>query len=540
MATELIPLKPNQHTVTFVPKTTTDLPFFNLTYNKHNTPTEIKYEGKDEAGNPIHWEVFHNTSERIGYAGVLAHEVWYLLIKPAIDASRKADGTIPQIIQLGGIREALRMIGWTAGGHEAKELIKVLSQISFAGCVADLWFPTGETDEEGKQKYLQVKGRFSRLSVYAIGEQHLTQEELEQAAFDFDLEDKLYIQLNPLEVRLQQLQSEQQRLIDNEYMFSVKPIARRWYELLAGKVYGTVKHNAPFFEINYSWYLKHHHNLKRYYERYRVVQQMNRVVEDHLATGFLKKVEYRKTVNEGKEIDFIIRYFTGDTALDSINKIKGYLLNKERKKRETPLPVKKANIIPEIVREAKKRTQLPFLENNAEEAANLSPDAVSDEETKTNLPDTMTAEHRQAFQKLHVEYQITHEKAVALVTNHLPETLRQLEAFPFREIEAKNKAGFLIQAIEQKYSLPDAYLERLEREAAKKAKEEYEEQIRLESEAFLAEQERLISGCSFCDEKGHRTIKMRDNPTYQAFHSCTHDEDIESELEDYFPKKRNH
>ncbi len=105
MATELIPLKPDQHKITFVPKTTTDLPFFNLTCRKKDVPKEIEYEGVDEAGHPIYWRVEYNTNKRTGAPGVEAHEVWYLLIKPAIDATRKTDGSISQIIQLGGMRE---------------------------------------------------------------------------------------------------------------------------------------------------------------------------------------------------------------------------------------------------------------------------------------------------------------------------------------------------------------------------------------------------------------------------------------------------
>lgn len=529
MATELLPLKPNQHTVTFVPKVTTDLPFFNLTYNKRNTPTEIKFEGKDDAGNPMRWEVYHNTSENIGYAGVLAHEVWYLLIKPAIDASRMTSGEIPQIIQLGGIRECLRMIGWTAGGHEAKELIKVLSQIAFAGVVADLWFPTGEFDTTGKQKFLQVKGRFSRLSVYAIGEHHLTQEEVEQANFEFDLEDKLYIQLNSLEARLQQLQTQQQKLIDNEYMFSVKPIARRWYELLAGKVYGTVNHNAPFFEIKYSWYIKHHHTLKRYYARFRVVQQMNRAVEDHLATGFLSKVEYRQTKEPEGELDFTIRYYVGQGARDSINRIKGYLLNKERKKSDLPPKVKKAHITPKIVEEAQKRTDTT---NGAETPVTdeiLKPESILQSREDLALLDTVTDAHREAVKTLFLVYGISFKKAYKLVTEKFDECQRQITAMPFREIEMKSKPGFLIKAIENSYSLPESYFDHLNKKQIEKEKAEQKEKDLI----WQKEREVLIAACRLCDEKGNRSIKHPESPKYQATKSCTHDEAIEAKFEDW-------
>ena len=185
MAVELIPLTPEQHALTFVPKLSTELPFFNLTSKRKDIPKVIKYQGKDTAGRPIRWEVYQDTSKEIGAPAVEAHEVWYLLVKPSIDSQRLPNGRIPEIIPLGGMRECLRKVGWTTGGHQAHELIKALTQISFAGCVADLWLPTGERDQEGKERFLQIKGRFSRMSVYAIGEHHLTEEELAQKQIRF-------------------------------------------------------------------------------------------------------------------------------------------------------------------------------------------------------------------------------------------------------------------------------------------------------------------------------------------------------------------
>ena len=61
----------------------------------------------------------------------------------------------------------------------------------------------------------------------------MTDEELVQKSFDFDLEDVLYIRLDPLEAKLQQLQD--RRILDNQYLFSVNPAGRRWYELMAAK-----------------------------------------------------------------------------------------------------------------------------------------------------------------------------------------------------------------------------------------------------------------------------------------------------------------
>ena len=531
MATELIPLKPEQHKITFVPKTTTDLPFFNLTYRKKEIPKAIKYEGIDEAGHPIRWEVYHNANSEIGHAGVEAHEVWYLLIKPAIDASRKEDGSIPPIIQLGGMRECLRMVGWTAGGHQAKELIKSLTQIAFAGCVADLWFPTGETDAEGKQKYLQIKSRFSRLSVYAIGEHHLTEDDLKQVAFDFDLEDKLYIRLDPIEVRLQQLQSNQQRLIDNEYMFSIKPIARRWYELLAGKIYGTLKHNAPYFEIRYSWYIKHHHTLKKFHQRFRIVEQMNRVVQEHLDSGFLKRVEYRRVKEPDQEEDFVIRYFVGSAARESINRIQGVILN--RRKRETigEVSVKEsakdetAKIDDLRAQKTETGSEVPPRQKKAKAAANSSSgkEPASGEESVfaiTTLETNLLGDQKQLFGRLIQDFSITETKAYEIVNKYpLDRINNQIEALYYREETVKsNKAGFLIRAIEENYSFPESYHAELEsREAREKE----------------LNRQKQIDACQICDERGWRNVKGEREVFGGLMHQCTHDPEIESQFEDY-------
>ncbi len=115
MAIELLPLKPEQHSITFVPRLSLELPFFNLTSRRKDIPKVIKYQGRDGAGRPIRWEVYQDTSKEIGAPAVEAHEVWYLLVKPSIDSQRLPDGTMPEIIALGGIRECLpesRLDGW--------------------------------------------------------------------------------------------------------------------------------------------------------------------------------------------------------------------------------------------------------------------------------------------------------------------------------------------------------------------------------------------------------------------------------------------
>lgn len=538
MAAELLPLKSDQHKVTFVPKTTTDLPFFNLTYRRKDIPKAVKYEGIDPAGHPISWQVFHNTNEEVGPAGVEAHEVWYLLIKPAIDSCRNSDGTIPQIIPLGGMRYCLRMAGWSEGGHQARELIKCLTQISFAGCVADLWFPTGEIDDEGKEKFLQIKSRFSRMSVYAIGEHHLTEDELKDQQFEFDLEDQLYIRLDPIEVQMQQLQAQQHRLIDNQYMFSVKPIARRWYELLTGKIYGTLKYKAPFFEIRYSWYIKHHHTLKKFNKLKRVTEQMNRVVQDHLDSGFVTRVEYRKVKEPDQELDFSIRYFVGTAAKESINRIQDHISSRRKKELDICVSVKESQCAEiaavsefpvedgiDVPLEVKVISRVPIFDASAK-----LEDRGTVTMALTTLETHLLAKQRELFVSLTSDFEITELKAYELIKKVPTDRIDlQIKAFEWRTTGITNKAGFLINAIEQNYALPDKFRDQLraiEVEKEQAARREREEELR-------QRQEILIAGCAICDQKGNRNIKLPEDNNYKAVHRCSHDPAVESEFEDW-------
>ena len=488
MAFELLPLKPEQHTITFVPRLSLELPFFNLTARRKDIPKVIKYAGRDDSGRPIRWEVYQDTSDEIGAPAVEAHEVWYLLVKPSIDSQRRPDGSIPDIIPLGGIRECLRKVGWTAGGFQARELIKALTQIAFAGCVADLWVPTGEHDPEGKEKFLQIKGRFSRMSVYAIGEHHLTEEELAQSKFEFDLEDVLYIRLDPLEAKLQQLQD--RRILDNQYLFSLSPSGRRWYELMAAKIFGVVKNKGLFCEIRYSWYTQHHHTLKRYVEHKRVRFQMDRVIKDHIESGYIARVEYRAIKEPGQETDYIIRYYPGPAAGHSIDRIQAHI----QRKRRTPQRL--------IGRPASRTT---------EPVEPGQPATATAQQTALSL---ITARDIHLISRLLFGFKIALPKAYELTLTQKESVALQLEVWPLRNIKARNRAGWMIQAIENNYEPPTVVTQRTEQKSLP---------------AKLTDAQRLaILNCQLCDERGMRQLETSHGN--HKVRRCTHDPVIEAEL----------
>jgi len=480
---ELIPLNSDQHVITFVPRLITELPFFNLTGYQKNLPSVIKFAGLDDAGHPINWEVYQNTNKEIGAPRADAHRVWYQLVKPAAGQNRRVDGTIPEIVPLGKIRECLRRVGWTAGGHQERKLIRCLNQIGAAWCVADLWIPTRANDEHGKPKFVQVKGRFSRLSVYAIGERHVTEEDLVNISFDFELDDILYIKLDPLEARLQQ--GSDQRVYDNQYWFSVDPAARRWYELMAPKIFGTVKNKASFCEVTYSWYVQHHHTLKRFYERRRVVEQMNRLVKDHLETRYLSSVEYRAVKEPDKEIDYVIRYYPGEGAGESIARIQGHLHER---------------------RALTRKTQSPRRYNRNQD--------VSERYNELALLTQRDAENQRLILELFLRFGIALYKSLELVTRRQEAVIKQLEYWPYRNVSIKDGlAGWMIAAIQRDYTAPPAFAETIRQSAQ-----------------ATATQKRIadVASCKLCDERGVIRIQSTESQGQITVRVCTHDPQTEA------------
>jgi hypothetical protein len=494
MGVELIPIKAGQHSVVLVPRATTDLPFFYLTKQKTSLSQNIDYQGVDTFGRPMRWQVFPNTNPIIGAPGIDAHQAWMRLVKPSFDERLNQEGTV-EIVPLGRVRECLRAVGWGQGGWEARRLLKALHQISAASCIADLWIPTTELDANGNPIFKRINATFSKLTIYAIGATHVTEEQLKSGNFNFafDLEDTLYVQLHAVEAQIQK--SQPQKYIDNQYLFSVKPAARRWYELMAGKIFGVVKNKGQYCEIRYSWYVKHHHTLKRHVQHKFVTKQMNEVAKDHLAIGYISKVEYRAIKEPDTEVDYIIRYYPGEGAKESIARIQGHIYRK---------------------RNQKQLTQEKSAANEVSRIDELQTEQGSETEQK---PETITlslltmqdAENEQLVTQLVTKFGVVAQKAFELVKSKRESVALQLEIFPHRNLKPENPAGWIIKAIETNFSAPDNYRTAKEKQIAQE---------------LARAREEVLAACPFCQElKGFVHVEK---DGYRAVRKCTHNPAIEA------------
>jgi len=484
MTQSLVPLKPKQHPVTNLPKFTTEFPFFYLTKQKDALEININFEGTDSAGRPIRWKVTPNRDKEIGAPSIKAHEVWVKLIKPGIDEARKQNGgELPAIIPLGSVRECLRVLGWGIGGWEHERFLQCIRQMCFAACDADFWLPTTETDDSGKPLLRRIKGSFSRMTLYAIGSTHVTQEELQSGkfSFDFDLEDTVYIQLHPIEVEIQRYQL--QRPVDNEYLFSVSPAARRWYELLQSSFFGVTNNRGPgFCDVRYSWYIERHHTLTRQSERWQVAKQMNKLIKDHKAFGYVSRVEYLEAREPDGGVDFIIRYWPGDGAKESTKRIRRR--RSGRKQLELPLPT---------IEESRRLPQ----------AATATP-AV--------LPIELTPE-QEIFLSALTAKGVTETEARRLVTHRLEACRLKIPALEhLPETQGKTNRGGNVRVFIERddWQLPPSYLE-----AKAKAEEATKSHARRDR----------IAACPLCDASGFRMVT--DGKTTAA-KKCSHDAQIEA------------
>jgi len=442
---------------------------FTQTVDGNRVEAQVKILGNVEYGMPI-----------------TADQDKYLAFQKIIERVKRERGTVSNPIAF-TTAELVKLLGKSRAGHHYKEVEEWLKVMK--GTVIE---SQGAVWIAGKKRFAtDVFSLFDRIK--QIGD------ELD----DGGVADKNYVWLSSWYLEnlnahyLLPIDFETYKQLKNHVAKALVPLLQIW--LYASREQGS-------FEKRYSE-LCQTLNIAEYNYVSKIKEKLAPSFDELVEYGYLDSWKIEKTSDE-KDFKIIFKHgwkFYSDRKQSRLS-------SKKNAAKNEPLQDAKASRRPKVPTKGEKGA----VSENFASSEVLAGEPNSD--VRGKLPTMMTAGHLEAIQKLHIEYQIAYEKAVELVTKHFSETVRQLESFPFREKPPKNKAGFLIEAIEQKYSLPEAY----------------DEHLRTAEERKIQETRRAkIEACSLCNESGWRNIKNEQDTFYGVMHQCTHDPEIESTLEEH-------
>lgn len=356
--------------------------------SKGKEPLEIQFTKRDQRGKVTTiWKV--SPSRDYGEPGILAYRIDTLIINRLIDQARP---DVPEVIRLGSLRDICEQLGITEGKN-TKLIKEALYQNAFAGITAKL-----EYNGRDKQRRTFEFGS-TRYSVVFTGER----------LPDGRRADAVYVILNPLFREV--LRYANTRPLDYNYLRSLKPSTQRLYELIAPQVFAAIKRGNGRAKYYYSDFCKYA-PLTRFFEWDQVRPQMHRIHKEHLASGYVSKVDFEVTRDEQDRIDWVMLYTPGKRAYAEFE-----AFNRDR----------------EDCDRAPERS-VPRL---------LTPSEGDLNEKERSLFDQLR------------EHGVREDLAYRLVTDDQSEVEKQLDAFPNRRLDGiDNPAGLLIASIRNKYPVP--------------------------------------------------------------------------------------
>lgn len=357
--------------------------------SKGKEPLEIQFTKTDQRGKVTTiWSV--SPSRNYGEPGILAYRIDTLIINRLIDQARP---DIPEVIRLGSLRDICEQLGVTEGKN-TKLIKNALFQNAFAGITAKLEY----YDRDKHRRTFEFGS--TRYSVVFTGER----------LPDGKRADAVYVILNPLFREV--LKYAKTRPLDYNYLRSLKPSTQRLYELIAPQIFAAIKRGNGRAKYYYSDFCQYS-TLTRSFVWDQVRPQMSRVHKEHLASGYISRVDFEETRDEQGRIDWVMLYTPGARAY-----VEFEAFNKDREDSDR---------VPE-----RRRPRL------------LTTGGFGD----------LNDKERNLYERLRI-YDVSEEIACRLVQDDQREVEKQIEAFPNRRLnEIGNPAGFLIAAIRNKYDVP--------------------------------------------------------------------------------------
>ena len=242
----------------------------------------------------FNWEVSYN--EKYGEAKQLAYQIDTLIIAKRIYDYFEENVPIPDVIPIGSLYQICQELGMNPRSGKNKNNIKhALGQNAGAFIDAQISFKDRNGDER------RLAAQFSRYSVV----------HRDQKLPDGRRADQVYIVLQP--IYLEVLNSARWRPLDFSYLKELPPASQRCYEIISARIFAALKYGHPRAELAYSDYCAFSAQIRHTkYKPFRA--QMDHVHKPHLASGYLAKVEYEETVDEGGQVDWLLRYYPGAKA----------------------------------------------------------------------------------------------------------------------------------------------------------------------------------------------------------------------------------
>lgn len=284
-------------------------------YPLHRLARKGSIEISIREGGEATWEVDY--SKKHGQPGPLAYKLDTLIINRRIE---EAIRPIPRLLKLGSLSDICRELGLSDSGKNRSDIKKSLYQNAFAGITTK----TNIKQADGRENYLEAA--FTRYSVIITGEKLPSGKKA----------DGVYIVLH--DVFISVINGAMTRPLDYDYLKSLPPAPQRFYELLSYQMYAALKYERRRAKLIYSDFCAHAPQT-RHIELKRMRSQMTKLMQPHLESGYIAKVEYQDIVDRDGHPDWIMLYQPGPRAkaeFHSFNKRGGPTLLEIEPLEETP------------------------------------------------------------------------------------------------------------------------------------------------------------------------------------------------------------
>lgn len=410
------------------------------------------------------WEVTPN--QKYGEPGILAYKVDTLVINRIIDKLRP---NIPEVVKIGSLSEIGEQVG-RKGTRNTKQIADALSQNAGAMITAKIDY----AGHDGRTRTLEL--RSTRYGVIFVGERLPNGQKA----------DAVYIALNPSFREV--LKHAQTRPLDYKYLRDLPPASQRLYELISIQIFAALSFDNKRAKYVYSDLCKYA-PVSRYTDREQARKQLFKLHQPHLKSGYLAKVELEDITDQEGKPDWMIWYTPGRRAkaeFKRFNTPEGRALDKQS------------------------RSPRPHLVT----AKTLKPPAV---EAAVN---TEGDEKESDLIKRLIDAGVTESVARGLAVTDTSECERQLEALPYRD-RVKDKGGYLVHAIRDKYAMPSKM-----EETKLRAQEASQRAERLKQHEL--EQAR---------QRAEETYFQFFKPTFRAYQKAELDQIEESQPEAFKPFK---